>query len=126
MYTCFKCGSNEVFSIAKQVRSVDEGASVFNEYRDCHNKWRDGWLLTIRQICHNESQGGGHRIYDSVRKSNHALFKKVKQAYKTHLKMLELSSCALPDPVSYHAGKAVYVSESGSIFSSRPEADRVK
>ena len=42
LYTCFKCGSNKVFSIAKQVRSADEGASVFNECRDCHNKWRDG------------------------------------------------------------------------------------
>ena len=38
LYTCFKCGSNEVFSIAKQVRSADEGSSVFNEYRDCYNK----------------------------------------------------------------------------------------
>ena len=80
----------------------------------------------MQQICHNESQGGGHRIYDSVRKSKNALLKKVKQAYKTHLKMLGLSSCALLNPVSYHAGKAVYVSEPGSIFSSRPEADRVK
>ena len=41
-YTCFKCGSNNVFSIAKQVRSADEGTSVFNECHDCHNKWRDG------------------------------------------------------------------------------------
>ena len=40
--TCFKSGSNNVFSIAKQVRSADEGTSVFNECRDCHNKWRDG------------------------------------------------------------------------------------
>ena len=39
LYTCFKCGSN-IFSIAKQVRSADEGTSVFNECRDCHNKWR--------------------------------------------------------------------------------------
>ena len=29
LYTCFKCGSNNVFSIAKQVRSADEGTSVF-------------------------------------------------------------------------------------------------
>ena len=42
LYTCFKCGSNNVFSIAKQVRSADEGTSVFNKCRDCHNKWRDG------------------------------------------------------------------------------------
>ena len=42
LYTCFKRGSNKIFSITKQVRSVDEGTPVFNEYRDCHNKWRDG------------------------------------------------------------------------------------
>ena len=41
LYTCFKCGSNKVFSIAKQVRSVDQGTAVFNECRDGHNKWRD-------------------------------------------------------------------------------------
>ena len=41
LYTCFKFGSNKIFSIAKQVRSADEGTSVFNECRDCHNKWRD-------------------------------------------------------------------------------------
>ena len=41
LYTCFKCGSNNVFSIAKQVRSADEGTPVFNQCRDCHNKWRD-------------------------------------------------------------------------------------
>ena len=38
LYTCFKCGSNNIFSVAKQVRSADEGASVFNECRDCYNK----------------------------------------------------------------------------------------
>ena len=42
LYTCFKSGSNNVFSIAKQVRSADEGTSAFNECRDCRNKWRDG------------------------------------------------------------------------------------
>ena len=42
LYTCFKYGSNNVFSVAKQVRPADEGTSVFNECRDCHNKWRDG------------------------------------------------------------------------------------
>ena len=42
LYTCFKCESNNIFSVAKQVRSADEGTSVFNECRDCHNKWRDG------------------------------------------------------------------------------------
>ena len=41
LYTCFKFGSNKIFSIAKQVRSADEGTSVFNECRDYHNKWRD-------------------------------------------------------------------------------------
>ena len=41
LYTCFKCRSNKTFSIAKQVRSADEGMTVFNESRDCHNKWRD-------------------------------------------------------------------------------------
>ena len=40
--TCFKCGSNNTLSVTKQVRSADEGTSVFNECRDCHNKWRDG------------------------------------------------------------------------------------
>ena len=41
VYTCFKCGSNNVFYIAKQVRSADEGITVFNKCRDCNNKWRD-------------------------------------------------------------------------------------
>ena len=41
VYTCFKCGSNNVFSIAKQVRSADEGITIFNKCHDCHNKWRD-------------------------------------------------------------------------------------
>ena len=34
LYTCFKCGCNKIFAIAKQVRSVDEGTSVFNECQD--------------------------------------------------------------------------------------------
>ena len=42
LYTCFKCGSSNVFSVAKQVKSADEGTSVFNECRNCHNKWGDG------------------------------------------------------------------------------------
>ena len=42
LYTCFKCGSSNVFSVAKHVRSADERTSVFNECRDSHNKWRDG------------------------------------------------------------------------------------
>ena len=41
LYTCFKCGGNKIFSIAEQVRSADEGATVSNECRDCRNKWRD-------------------------------------------------------------------------------------
>ena len=45
LYTCFKCGSSNIFSIAKQVRSADEGTSGFNKCRDCHNKWRYGWQL---------------------------------------------------------------------------------
>ena len=36
LYSCFKCGKNNIFSIAKQVRSADEGTSVFNECRDDH------------------------------------------------------------------------------------------
>ena len=31
LYTCFKCGSNNVFSVTKQVKPADEGMSVFNE-----------------------------------------------------------------------------------------------
>ena len=42
LYVCFKCGSSNIFSVAKQVRSADEETSVFNECCDCHNKWRDG------------------------------------------------------------------------------------
>ena len=38
LYTCFKSGSNNLFSVAKQVRSPDGGTSVFNECRDRHNK----------------------------------------------------------------------------------------
>ena len=41
LYTSFISGDNNIFSIAKQVRSADEGTSVFNECRDCRNKWRD-------------------------------------------------------------------------------------
>ena len=42
LYTCFKCGSNNIVSVAKQVRSADKGTSVFNKCNDRHNKWRDG------------------------------------------------------------------------------------
>ena len=41
LYTCFKCGSNKILSIAKQVKSA-EGTTVFDECRDWYNKWRDG------------------------------------------------------------------------------------
>ena len=41
LYNCFKCGSNKIFSIAKQVRSADEGMTLFSECRGCHNKWSD-------------------------------------------------------------------------------------
>ena len=37
LYTCFTGVSNNV----GQVRSADEGTSVFNECRGCHNRWRD-------------------------------------------------------------------------------------
>ena len=42
LFTCLKCGGNNVLSIAKQVRSTDERTSGFNECHDCHNKLRDG------------------------------------------------------------------------------------
>ena len=42
LYTCFKCGSNKIFSISKQVKSADEGTTVFDDCRDWHNKWRGG------------------------------------------------------------------------------------
>ena len=45
LYTSFKCGGNNIFSVVKQVRSADEGTSVFNECRECHNKWGDGRYL---------------------------------------------------------------------------------
>ena len=43
LYTCFRCESNKIFSIAKQVRSADEGTGtyVFNKCFDCYSKWRD-------------------------------------------------------------------------------------
>ena len=41
LYTCFKCESNKIFFIAKQVSPADEGMTVFNECRGCHNKWKD-------------------------------------------------------------------------------------
>ena len=38
LYTCFKCGRNNIFSVAKQVRSADVGTSPLNERCNCHNK----------------------------------------------------------------------------------------
>ena len=42
LYTRFKYGSNNVFSIAKQGRPSNEGTSVFNECHGCRNKWKNG------------------------------------------------------------------------------------
>ena len=42
LHICFKCGSRNIFSVAKRFRSADEGTSVFNECHECRNKWRDG------------------------------------------------------------------------------------
>ena len=42
LQTCLKYEGNNVYSIAKQVRSADKKTSVFIECCDCHNKWRDG------------------------------------------------------------------------------------
>ena len=42
LYTCFKCGSNNIFSVARQVTSSDEGTSAFNKCREYQNKWSDG------------------------------------------------------------------------------------
>ena len=41
LYTCFQCGRNKIFSIAKHVRPADEETIVLNECRDCHKKWRE-------------------------------------------------------------------------------------
>ena len=41
LYTCYRCGGKDILSIAKQVRSCDEGTSVFNKCNHCHNKWID-------------------------------------------------------------------------------------
>ena len=42
LYICFKCGRSNLLSVAKQVRSADEGTTVLDEGCDCHNKWSDG------------------------------------------------------------------------------------
>ena len=41
LYTCFQCGRNKIFSIAKHVRPANEGTTILNECRDCHKKWRE-------------------------------------------------------------------------------------
>ena len=38
LYTCFKCGGNNISSIAKQFRSADEEMTIFKECRGCHDK----------------------------------------------------------------------------------------
>ena len=58
LYTGFKCRSNNIFSVVKQVRSADEGTSVFNKCRKCYNKWRDGWYSLCRKCLINISLGG--------------------------------------------------------------------
>lgn len=39
--TCTKCKSSKVFSYTKQVRSADEGTSVFARCYSCSHKWRE-------------------------------------------------------------------------------------
>jgi len=41
VHTCRGCGSKRVFSYSKQVRSSDEGTSVFCECVACHIKWKE-------------------------------------------------------------------------------------
>tara|TARA_B100001057_G_scaffold248151_1_gene248402 strand:+ start:1125 stop:1541 length:417 start_codon:yes stop_codon:yes gene_type:complete len=37
---CGKCGSNKTISYTKQIRSGDEGTSVFALCYNCNNKWK--------------------------------------------------------------------------------------
>lgn len=41
LYVCYRCGENNIRSVSKQVRSANEGISIFNECLYCHKKWRD-------------------------------------------------------------------------------------
>ena len=41
LYHCKKCKSAKVISISKQVRSSDEGASVFCKCIQCDFSWRE-------------------------------------------------------------------------------------
>ena len=66
LYTCFKCGNKNMFSVAKQARSADEGTSVFNECLDCHNKWRDG-----RYPSYNKLAIMNHKGVPAFRDTNH-------------------------------------------------------
>ena len=43
LHSCFKCGSNNVFSVAKQVRSADEETSVFNECATVNGEMDDNF-----------------------------------------------------------------------------------
>ena len=47
--------------------------------------------------------------------SKNALFKQVKQTFKIDLRALWLAGKSTANPVLYHAGKAVYISESGHM-----------
>lgn len=39
--TCPRCNTNKTFSYTKQVRSADEGTSVFARCYNCSNLWRE-------------------------------------------------------------------------------------
>lgn len=39
VFTCERCGSQRVFAFSKQVRSADEGMSVFAKCSECKHRW---------------------------------------------------------------------------------------
>jgi len=41
IYTCNKCKSTKTYSAAKQIRSADEGTTVFITCWNCNNKWTE-------------------------------------------------------------------------------------